>query len=87
MILIGSTVEIVRTTISSLFGIFALGAGFMGYLTRNLNWPVRILLMVSGIAMVDPGMVTDIIGVALILAVVVYLLISGKKMADSKTKT
>lgn len=79
MILIGTTAEIARTTVTSLFGIFALGAGFMGYLTRNLNWPVRIILVASGIAMVDPGMVTDMAGIVCILVIVAYLVISGKK--------
>lgn len=80
MILIGSTMEIARTTISSLFGIFALSAGFMGYLTRNLNWPLRILLIASGVAMADPGMVTDIIGIAVIVAIVIYLAVTWKKV-------
>ena len=51
----------------------------MGYLTRNLNWPVRIILVASGIAMVDPGMVTDMAGIVCILVIVAYLVISGKK--------
>ncbi|MCI8869953.1 MAG: TRAP transporter fused permease subunit [Lawsonibacter sp.] len=79
MILIGTTAEIVQTTVTSLFGIFALGAGFMGYLTRNLNWPVRIILVAAGIAMVDPGLITDVAGIVCILAIVVYLVISGKR--------
>ena len=82
MILIGTTAEIARTTVTSLFGIFALGAGFMGYLTRNLNWPVRIILVASGIAMVDPGMVTDMAGIVCILVIVAYLVISGKKASS-----
>ena len=82
MILIGTTAAIARTTVTSLFGIFALGAGFMGYLTRNLNWPVRIILVASGIAMVDPGMVTDMAGIVCILVIVAYLVISGKKASS-----
>jgi TRAP transporter 4TM/12TM fusion protein len=81
MILIGTTTEIIQTSITSLFGIAALGAGFMGYCTRNLNWPIRIILIAAGIAMVHPGLVTDIVGVAVILAVFIYLKISGKKQA------
>jgi TRAP transporter 4TM/12TM fusion protein len=81
MILIGTTTEIIQTSITSLFGIAALGAGFMGYCTRNLNWPIRIILIAAGIAMVHPGLVTDIAGVAVILAVFIYLKISGKKQA------
>ncbi|MCI8511916.1 MAG: TRAP transporter fused permease subunit [Lachnospiraceae bacterium] len=79
MILIGSTGEIIRTTITSLFGIYALGAGFMGYLTRDLNWPTRLILVAAGVAMVDPGMVTDIAGIVVILGIVIGLTATRKK--------
>jgi len=84
MILIGSTVEIIQTSITSLFGILALGAGFMGYLTRNLNWPLRIILVGAGIAMVHPGLATDIAGIAVILAVFAYLKISNGKQKTAQ---
>lgn len=83
MILIGTTAEIVRTTITSLFGIYALGAGFMGYLSRELNWPIRIILVAAGVAMVDPGMVTDVTGVAVIIAIVVGLMVANKKQKST----
>ena len=83
MILIGTTAEIVQTTITSVFGIFALGAGFMGYMARELNWPTRIVLVAAGVAMVHPGLMTDIIGIAVILAIVAYLVVTGKKQKSS----
>ncbi|MCI8454126.1 MAG: TRAP transporter fused permease subunit [Lachnospiraceae bacterium] len=79
MILIGTTGEIIRTTITSLFGIYALGAGFMGYLTRDLNWPIRLILVAAGVAMVDPGMVTDIAGIVVILGIGIGLMTTKKK--------
>ena len=79
IILIGTTTEIVRTTISSLFGIFALSAGFMGFLTRPIGWGLRIPLVAAGLLMVDPGLVTDIIGIAITIVIVVYLVIDWKK--------
>ena len=79
MILIGSTYEIVRTTLTSLVGIMALGAGFMGYMTRPLNWPLRIILIGAGFCMVHPGNVTDIIGVVIFVVAYAYLKMTAKK--------
>ena len=78
MVLIGSTVEIIQTTVTSLFGIAALGAGFMGYLRRELNWPLRIILVAAGLLMVHPQLVTDIIGIAVMVAVYLFIRISEK---------
>ena len=82
MILIGTTTEIVQTTVTSLFGIAALGAGFMGYLRRELNWPERIILVGAGALMVHPSLVTDIVGIAAMVAVYLFIRLSGGKKAE-----
>lgn len=81
MLLVGSAAEIIRTSISTLFGIAALGSGFMGYWTKVLNWPIRIILIVAGALMVLPGAVSDSIGCAIIIAVGILLFAQKKKGA------
>lgn len=79
MILIGSTAQIIQTSVSALFGIAALGAGSMGYLTRELNWFERAILCAAGLCMVHPGTLSDVIGVGVTIAMYVFVKVSGKK--------
>lgn len=79
MILIGTTAQIIQTSVTSLFGITALGAGSMGYCMRKLNWGERIILCAAGICMVDPGTLTDVVGIAVMVAMFIYLKFSSKK--------
>ncbi len=79
MILVGTTAEIVRTTLTSLLGIWALGSGFAGFMIRPLNWPIRILLVALGCLMVHPGLTTDMIGVVAIIATFAFLVITRNK--------
>ena len=79
MILIGSTAQIIQTSVSALFGIAALGAGSMGYLTRELNWVERAILCAAGLCMVHPGTLSDVIGVGVTIAMYVFVKVSGKK--------
>lgn len=81
MLLIGSTAEIAQSTLSSLFGIIALGSGAMGFLIKELSWPIRAILVASGFLMIYPGLVTDIIGAVVVAGVIVYLKIITKKVA------
>ena len=81
MLLIGSTAEIAQSTLSSLFGIIALGSGAMGFLIREISWPIRAILVAFGFLMIYPGLVTDIIGAVVVIGVIAYLKITTKKKA------
>jgi len=81
MLLIGSTAEIIRTTISTFIGIMALGSGFMGYWMGTLNWPVRIILCGAGACMVHPGMFSDVVGIAITVVIGVWLYMRKKRLA------
>jgi len=83
MLLIGSTAEIIRTTISTFIGIMALGSGFMGYWMGTLNWPVRIILCGAGACMVHPGMFSDVIGIAITAVIGVWLYMRKKRLATA----
>ena len=64
--MIGTPMEIVLATITALIGMAALGYGVIGYLSGRMNWGQRILLIAGGLAMAYSGIVTNIVGVALI---------------------
>ena len=81
MLLIDVTpLGVVQIIITSLIGIFGVAAAMNGYLYRKLNWAARIAICVAGLMMMDPGFVTDLIGIAL-MAVIVLIQYLGAKRA------
>ena len=70
---------VILTTCSSLIGMTGISAAMIGYLTNFLKWWERILLFVGGIMLIDPQLITDAIGVALMgLALVRSFIIKSK---------
>ncbi len=79
LLLVGSSAEIIRTSITCLIGMTALAAGGMGYLIRPLSMPISIVLMLSGVMLVDPQVITDVIGIGVFVLILLWLLITNKK--------
>ncbi len=82
MLLIDVTpLGVIQIIITSLIGIFGVAAAMNGYLYRKLNWAARMAICVAGLMMMDPGFVTDLIGIAL-MAVIVLIQYLGAKKAN-----
>ncbi|NLD88200.1 MAG: TRAP transporter fused permease subunit [Clostridiales bacterium] len=58
--------EIILMCITSLVGMFALSSAIGGYFLRQMTWYQRILAAAGGLLMIYPGLVTDLIGLALV---------------------
>lgn len=73
LILIDTTVwEVVLISLTSFIGIFAVSSALEGFLKRQMSVAVRVVLAVGGLLMIFPGLLTDGIGLALIVAGVVW---------------
>ena len=57
---------------SALLGIFGVAAALNGYLFRPIPKLLRLALAVGGLAMMIPGSVTDMVGLAALAAVLFY---------------
>ena len=80
MLFIDTTVlDVVVICITSLIGMFAVSAALQGYLLRNMAWYERIVSAAGGLLLIYPGIVTDVIGVALVAAVVVFQAVTKNK--------
>lgn len=53
-------------TATALIGTYALAAAIIGYFARTATRPERGLLFVGAVCLIDPGLVTDVIGIVLI---------------------
>lgn len=57
--------------ITSLVGITAVAAGIGGWFRTNMPWFQRIIAVVGGVLLIDPGLVTDVIGIGCAVVVVI----------------
>ena len=82
MLLIDTNIpEFVLIIITSVIGMYAISAALEGYMTTRLNPLFRALLAVAGLMLIYPGLVTDLIGIA-ITVVVFVITMAGKKRAS-----
>lgn len=63
--------KVVLIVITSSTGMFAIAGGLEGYMNKKLPWWQRIMAIVGGLGMIDPNLLTDAVGLILILIVVV----------------
>lgn len=63
-------IEVIVIIITSLVGIFGVSAGIRGYIVRHMNPLERILIIISGLLLIYPGIVTDVIGLVAIATLV-----------------
>lgn len=79
LLLVGPPGEIIRCAITAAIGIFAMSAGGMGYMLTRCNLFERILLFVGGILLVEPKLITDIMGISMCALVVVSQVVKRRQ--------
>lgn len=73
MILIDTNViEVVRIIITSLIGMVGVSAGLEAYFFTKTSPVERLILIASGLALIDPGLWTDIIGLGSMAIMFIY---------------
>jgi len=75
--------EVALICITSLVGMFGVSAALEGYLFCGMKWYERILGAIGGLLLIYPGIVTDLIGLALILLVGTVQLLAKKRAAKT----
>ena len=68
LLMIGTPLEIIEATVTSLIGCFFLAVGLEGWLVEKINIPCRILALGAAFCCIAAGLVTDLIGLGLIVA-------------------
>ena len=58
---------------------FAIAASLNGFLYKKIHWVLRLVLAIGGLGMMIPGTLTDVVGLALVAAVIVYQKLRAKK--------
>ncbi|MFC4804669.1 TRAP transporter permease [Filifactor villosus] len=73
LILVDTTaLEVVRIIITSLVGMYGIAGGVSGWVQTKANPIIRILLIAAGLMLINPSLMTDIIGTITIAAVILF---------------
>ena len=75
--------DIIIISITALLGLFGIAAALNGYLYRKIPVVLRIALVAGGLGMMIPGLVSDLIGLAVVAAVVAFQYFGNKKQTAS----
>ncbi len=70
---------------TSMVGIIGVSSGVMGYLIFKAAWYERVALILGGILLVDPGSVTDMIGIGFLVLAIVSQIIHKRASGAVKT--
>ena len=80
MLLIDVTAfKVIQIIVTSLIGIFGVAAAMNGFLFQRLSWPARIVICAAGLMMMDPTLITDIVGIVLMALVLVFQFLAARK--------
>lgn len=75
--------QVVQIVVSSLIGLFGVAAALNGYLYSKINPLLRVVLVAGGLGMMVPGTITDVVGLVLVVAVVVYQRMMAKRLSPA----
>ncbi len=70
LMLIGTWDEILLSCLTAPVGVICLAAGLHGYFLKRTTWWETIMLLSAAMVLITPGLVTDVIGVGLVVLVV-----------------
>jgi TRAP transporter 4TM/12TM fusion protein len=76
--------QVILIVITSLIGIFGVSSALEGWLFTDMNIVQRIMAAVGGLLLIDPSLVTDVVGVSLVAAVAVWQFIQKKQQSMKK---
>lgn len=67
-----NALQVIRIIITSLIGIFGVSAGIRGFINRKMNVFERICIILGGLLLIEPGIITDIIGIVIVGIIVFF---------------
>lgn len=74
-----SFLQIAQFICTSMIGMFAISGGLEGYMKKKMPWWQRIMAVGAGLMLIEPALITDIIGIAIIAIVVVLQYVVKEK--------
>jgi TRAP transporter 4TM/12TM fusion protein len=79
LLMVGSVTEILVTLVSASLGVIGLSACIMGWLIGPASLFQRVVLFSGAMLMIKPGILTDLLGLGLIILIIAWQLVQGKQ--------
>ena len=73
-----TAMEVILISATAIIGIFALASGLEGYCFTDMNKIIRILVVIGGLLLIYPGIVTDGIGFVLVIGSLAFQYLSSR---------
>lgn len=86
LLLQGDPRQIVQVAITAFIGVAGMGIGLSGYFKKPVPILFRILLIIGGIFLIEPGAFTNTIGFILIFIPIILMLFERKDAGNSKVE-
>ena len=74
-----NALEVIQIAITSLIGIFGVSVGMEGYMFSTIKGYERVIILGAGLMLIDPNILTDLTGIAIIGTMVIFQLSKAKK--------
>jgi len=88
MLMMGASVpEILWVVFTAIIGMIAIGAGMIGFWYRKCNWIERLFALATGMLLIYPETITDIIGLVMFTAIFALQWFTREKENDNKEVT
>lgn len=78
-----NVVQVIQICVTSLLGIFGIASALNGFLFGKINPVFRVLMIAGGLCMMDPGAMTDIVGLVLVIGTTFWQYMSSKKAVSA----
>jgi TRAP-type uncharacterized transport system fused permease subunit len=82
-----NVLKVIQIIITSLVGMWGVASGIEGYMFKHMNPIERIMAIVGGLGLIDPGFFTDIAGIGLISIVFILQILGARKQITSPHQT
>ncbi len=75
-----SVVEVIKIVCTAFVGIVAISAGMEGYFRTRMAWYERIIILATGLCLITPDTLTDIIGIVLFILCLLFQTYKKKRV-------
>ncbi|MDI6763020.1 MAG: TRAP transporter permease [Thermodesulfobacteriota bacterium] len=75
----GDLLHILSAFLTAIIGCLALGSAIQGHMISRLNWVLRLLLFIAAFTLIKPGMVSDILGGGILVAIFLLQRMKNRK--------
>ncbi|HLR54351.1 MAG TPA: TRAP transporter permease [Pseudogracilibacillus sp.] len=80
--------EVLLSAGTAIIGMIAIGGGLIGFWYRKIHWIERIIAVATGLLLMYPGLTSDLIGLVLFIALIVFQFMvkgigSGRKLQEN----